>query len=311
MQRLKFFLKTVKRRLTGYAVRVIAATILMLSEKQAVGFARFAGNTMYRIAKRNRQRIIENLIRVYGEAMTEKERRDTARQVCKNLAVTVIESVRLLKMSPDKVRDIADENGCEALIRPLLLSGKSVMIVTAHYGNWELLAARVAQIAPLTVLARKNDDPNIEKVITRVRHFHNVRVLDRSHPAALKEMIRMGCEGGHILGVLMDQDTKKVKNIFSEFMGIPALTPSGPANIAVRNLYVPLTGVLKPVANGRYAIVLNGPVPIPEKGSRDEKIQLLTDRFNSDLSALIMDNPQYWVWNHRRWRHSPDSSNKG
>ncbi len=311
MQRVKLFLKHLRRRLTGYAVRLVSFLILLLSDKQAKALANFAGNSMYKLAGVNRKRILDNLKRIFGDNMSEDDRHKMARRVCRNLAHTVMESTRLVKMSPETVRVKADENGAEKRLHQYLQNGKSVMIMTAHYGNWELFAARIAQIAPLTVLARKNDDSNIQTLITRVRNHHGVRVLDRSDPAAPKEMIRMGREGGHILGILMDQDTKKVQNIYSDFMGIPALTPSGPASIAVRNLYVVFTGVLKPLGNGNHSVILNGPIPIPDTGDKNRDIQHLTDRFNADLSQMILDDPQYWVWNHRRWRHSPDSGSKG
>ena len=182
------------------------------------------------------------------------------------------------------------------------------MIITAHYGNWELFAARMAQIAPLTVLARKNDNPRIESMIAHIRIKHSVRVLDRSDSGTPREMMRMGREGGHIVGILVDQDTIKVQGVFSEFMGLPALTPSGPAAIALRGFFTTFIGVLKPMDNHKHKIILKGPISIPEDGNREQNIQHLTDVFNQHLSDIILEEPLYWVWNHRRWRHRPETS---
>jgi Kdo2-lipid IVA lauroyltransferase/acyltransferase len=307
MPGLKPFLKTFRRRLTGFVVRPAAWVIVRLPQKQADAVARFLGGAMYRLSRTTRERIVSNLSMVYGGSMSDRSRHEMARSVCRNLAFHVVESTRMISMTPEEIRTLVDDNNCEAILKPHLEAGRSIMIITAHYGNWELLAARIAQIAPLTVLARKNNNHHIETLITRIRETHGIRVLDRSDPKAPKEMIRMGREGGHILGVLMDQDTARIQGVFSDFMGIPALTPSGPASIAVRDLFRVFIGVLKPTGHHAHMVCLNGPVPIPREGSREENIRTLTNTFNRALSSLILEEPQYWVWNHRRWRHRPET----
>lgn len=307
MPGLKRFLKKIRRRLTGYIVRPAAWGIVRLPQAYADAVAEFLGNAMYRVSRTTRERILKNLSLVYGNSMSDRSRYELARRVCRNLAIHVVESTRMVTMTPDQIRTLVDDNNCETILRPHLDAGRSIMIITAHYGNWELFAARIAQIAPLTVLARKNNNHHIESLITRIREKHGIRVLDRSDPKAPKEMIRMGREGAHILGVLMDQDTARIQGVFSDFMGIPALTPSGPASIAIRDLFTVFIGVLKPTGHHAHTVYLEGPVPIPRDGSRDDNIRNLTDTFNRAIGRLIVEEPQYWVWNHRRWRHRPET----
>ncbi|MGB3977205.1 MAG: hypothetical protein WBM02_08975 [bacterium] len=308
MPRLKLLWKAFKRRSIGIIVLSVAYIIARVPQKYADFLARFLGKAVYRLSKKTRERILNNLILVYGDSMDEHVRHEMALKICLNLAFHIVESVRLAVIGPEMVRMMIDDNQCEEILNAHLEAGKSIMIVTAHYGNWELFAARIAQIAPLTVLARRNNNPYIEAAIARAREKHRVRVLDRSDPGTPREMIQMGHEGGHIVGILVDQDTIKIQGIFSNFMGLPALTPSGPAAVAIRQLFTVFIGVLKPIADHKHKIILNGPIPIPTNGSREQKIQLLTDIFNQHLSDIILEDPLYWVWNHRRWRHRPEAS---
>lgn len=273
--------------------------------------AHFLGSGMYYLDSVDRRIILQNLQRIFGSEMSLETRRNFARNVCRNLSVSAMEAIRLRSKSSDEIKRMADDAGFEARVLDAFKRQRSIMIVTAHYGNWELFAARVALMGPLTVLARKNPNSRIERVIQDIRDRNNVRVIDRSDPTAPREMIRMGREGGHIIGILMDQDTVRIQSIYSKFMGHTALTPSGPASIAIRDLYDIYIGVLRPTGSNNHRFVMHGPVDIPPVKNRSDGVEKLTGIFNEHLSEIILEAPEYWVWNHRRWRHQPDPDREG
>ncbi|MBN1297173.1 hypothetical protein JXA80_10365 [bacterium] len=297
--------RSMRRRLMGDVIWIVTRIINGLSDSVTRRLASFLGQSMYIFSVTDRKRILDNLERIFGTTQPEQSRKKLARSVCIHLAQAAIEAIRLQSKEPNEIRSTADDAGFETAAKESFQRGRSIMIITAHYGNWELFAARVALIGPLTVLARKNPNPKIERLIQDIRDRNRVRVIDRSDPAAPREMIRMGHEGGHILGILMDQDTTRIQGIFSPFMGIPALTPSGPASIAIRGLYDVYVGMLRPLPDGHHVFDLDGPLPIPNIADRSEGIQRLTDLFNAALSEKILRAPEYWVWNHRRWRRRP------
>ncbi len=299
--------KKIRRLLAGWLVVLITRFVTSLSEAQAKRIASVLGQLLFRISRASRQQIQENLRLVYGDSMTDNERFKMSQESSKNLATMAIEAMRLPLLTPEEVWEKIDDNGVVSTLKECLEKGRNVMIITGHYGNWELFAAYISQIAPLTVLARRNDNDHIEEIIRRIRASHKVRILDRSDSGAPREMLRMGKEGGHILGILMDQDTTRIQGVFSEFMGIPALTPSGPASIAIRDDFDLFVIVLKPIGNGKHKLIARGPIMAPLDGSREQRILSLTNLFNHHLSEVILDDPQYWVWNHRRWRRKPDS----
>lgn len=302
--------RSMRRYIAGKAVALAVLLLNRLPSGSAQKFGQFLGVAMFRLSPTDRRRIEQHLKLIFKDKMTDSMISTTARKVCINLATSAVEAVRLRSMSKDEISDCIEDHNFSSRIEDVFARGRSMMIITAHYGNWELFAARMAQLGKLTVLARKNNNPRIEKVIHETRQLNNVRVLDRSDPAAPREMIKMGREGGHILGILMDQDTSRIQGIFSPFMGVSALTPSGPASIAIRDLYDVYVAVLHPLGDGKHEFVFDGPLQIPGLGNRETRIQATTDLFNNCLSRIILADPQHWVWNHRRWRRKPNPEAK-
>ncbi|MCD4653043.1 hypothetical protein K8T06_03820 [bacterium] len=308
MLSLKKTIKRFRRFIAGLLASGSVEFINLLNKQFSIKLADGLGWIMYNFSKKDRERILENFDRVFGTSLTYQEKTLLGRRVCQNLARSAIEAIQIRDMSSDDIQAAIDDNNFANKINEIFKAGRSIMMITGHYGNWELFAARVAQMGPLTVLARKNSNPRIEKIIQNVRDKSEIHVLERSDPRTPREMIQMGKKGGHILGILMDQDTSRIQGIFSPFMNMTALTPSGPASIGIRDLYEIYVAVLRPIKNGRHEFIIEGPIKIPEEGDRTSKIQQLTDRFNAILSRIILEAPEYWVWNHRRWRHQPEDT---
>ncbi|HPQ40399.1 MAG TPA: hypothetical protein PLV45_08495, partial [bacterium] len=172
--------RTPRRCLAGLFASGAVGFLNTLGDAPAYHLARLLGTGMYYLSFSDRRVIPQNLERIFHTTMPEAQRRQLARKICRNLAVSAMEAARLRRKSPEDIRAMADDNGFEDNVRTSFQRNRSIMIVTAHYGNWELFAARVALMGPLTVLARKNSNPRIERVIQNIRDRNHVRVIDRS-----------------------------------------------------------------------------------------------------------------------------------
>lgn len=95
MPRLKLLWKAFKRRSIGIIVLSVAYIIARVPQKYADFLARFLGKAVYRLSKKTRERILNNLILVYGDSMDEHVRHEMALKICLNLAFHIVESVRL------------------------------------------------------------------------------------------------------------------------------------------------------------------------------------------------------------------------
>ena len=118
--------------------------------------------------------------------------------------------------------------------------GKGVMMLTAHFGNWEVLAAWMAQNGyPMKGIGTSLFDPRLDKILVETRKLAGITNIARGK--ATRDILRTLKKGGAI-GMLIDQDTK-VKSTFVNFFGHPASTPTGPTVLA-RKFKVPIIPVL-------------------------------------------------------------------
>ena len=121
----------------------------------------------------------------------------------------------------------------EHFIDEALASGRGTLIFTAHCGNWEWLAATVTLLGhPLTVLQRERDEPDLNRFIMRMRSRFGMRTIGRKTETSALEMFR-ALRKGELLAFLIDQNIR-AESVKVPFFGRPALTPVGPARLAVR-----------------------------------------------------------------------------
>ena len=103
----------------------------------------------------------------------------------------------------------------------------------------------------------------------------------------------------------MDQNTSLQEGIFVDFFGIPAATTTSVALFALRTDAPVLPGYLTPMRNGRYRIKFLKPIEVMRTGDMNHDLQVNTRRFNAVLEEIICEQPESWLWGHRRWKNQP------
>ena len=267
------------------------------------------GTWAFHLLKKHRENAIEHIRIGLGDALSPSERYRLAKASFRNLGRCALENLKCLSCRPEIVDELVDPGDVEETLQACFRRNRSVLIVTGHYSNWELFAMRMARIAPLAVLAKRNTEPVLQRRIDAFRDRMKILVLDRDDPATSRRLRRLSREGGWILGILMDQDTR-VRSIFSPFLGVPARTPSGPAAMAVKGWFDVCAGFIVRDDSGRYRLKVKGPLDIIRTGDKTADIQVNTDRFNEFIGDQIRERPEQWVWIHRRWRHRPEAEGK-
>ena len=181
-----------------------------------------------------------------------------------------------------------------------LARGRGVIAITGHVGNWELLAAEMAQRGyPATVVARRVKDERFQALVGELRHENGLVVLDRDSPSFVQD-VRAELEKNRIVALLIDQDTRGA-GVWVPFFGRPARTPPGAAVLALRKQAAVIAIFIERRPNGGHRITVQ-PIEPVEGGSRDRVIAL-TARMTEAIEAQIRHNPVEWVWWHERWRH--------
>ena len=179
----------------------------------------------------------------------------------------------------------------------------SIIIITGHLGNWELIPAYFVSVGLHGgVVARRVYYEKYERLLSRLRLSKGFRVFyrDESPRAILKTL-----KNNEVVGILADQDVRKLDGVFVEFFGRPAYTPTAPVLIAMKT-GAPLIPA-RIVREGRkHRIVVDEPIPLRRSGDREADLVHNTQAWSRVIERYIREHPDQWVWMHRRWRTRPE-----
>jgi KDO2-lipid IV(A) lauroyltransferase len=209
--------------------------------------------------------------------------------------------VALLKFStltPDQMRARIEYDGDDR-VRAALAEGKGVIIVTGHFGHWELNGLGHALALPrLAVLARPLDNPLLHAFLERVRTMTGNRVIYRQ--GAMRHVLR-ALQRNETVAILIDQHILGADAVRVDFFDRPVSTTSAVAALALRTGAALVPAFALPLADGRYRLVYDHPVELPPASSADP-VRELTQRCTDVLEMYVRRHPHLWLWMHRRWR---------
>ncbi len=281
-----------------YLARFAIFFFYLLPSNVGLFIAGKIGLLAYFILKEYRDITLRNLRGALGKERTEKELGRIARRVFENLSKNAFELVRSPRINTKNIDRIVEfENG--EILDAAFAKGKGVIIITAHFGNWELMAAtlRIKGYPGVTVGRRIYFD-KYDRYLNRLRRSKDVNVIYRDEsPRKILKVLK----GNRIVGIVADQDVDSVEGVFVDFFGMSAYTPAGPAALAKVSgaALIPVFIVRK---NGRHTLVIEKPIELDDTGDKDKDVVSNTQKWSSVVESYIRRYPEQWVWMHRRWK---------
>jgi len=226
----------------------------------------------------------------------------TVRRVFLNLGRAAAEILVARRIGIEAFARRVTVEGEEHLLASLA-DGRGVLAVTAHFGNFELLAALVARRCDLKVVGKRPQEGDATDLVTETRAGFGVETISQTNPRGILRALR----GGAVVGLLPDQDIDRLEGIFIPFFGRPAYTPTGPATMsfATGAPIVPL--FLRREGRTRHRLVYHPPIRPDRDADRDAEVRRLTVEWSAVVEEEIAARPDLWVWFHRRWETTPES----
>ena len=254
----------------------------------------------HRLLTRRRRIAEENIARALGDPSP----RALARRAFEQLGRSFLEFLALPAQSPESLLARIAFEGFEPAFERAR-RGQGAIMITAHFGNWELLGAAVAvKTGRVKYLLPAQTNPWADAYLNDVRRRLGIEPLQigfgmRSGLRALRE--------GAFIGMLPDQDARKV-GLHVPFLGRLASTHTAPARLAIRAGAPIMVALLTREGPGRFRARLRR-ILTPDPGAPESaEVERLTRLMNEAIEEGIRERPDHWYWIHRRWKTPPPTT---
>jgi KDO2-lipid IV(A) lauroyltransferase len=285
-------------------VRLIVACAQTMTIEQSYALARALGCVAFRVDKRHRQIGQDNLRHAFGDLYSDDQRDQILRKMYDHFFMVIMEIVH----TPRKIhltnwRDwLVLQNYVPGMDRHI--TGDCPMILlTGHYGNWELVGYVFGLFGfPTVSVARILDNPFLERYIRAFREKTGQMLVPKR--GGYDQEVEVLKNNG-LLGFVADQDAGS-RGVFVDFFGRPASTHKVIALLAIEHQAPVVVGAARRIGPGfRYAFRCEDIIDPAELAGTPDDVRILTQRFTSALERLIRQDPTQYLWVHRRWKSQP------
>jgi KDO2-lipid IV(A) lauroyltransferase len=294
-----------------FAVRILNFVFGFIPISILLWVGRRLGVIIFMFNKKRRLIAYANLKAAFAKEKSPEALRAITKRVYQNMVQTFVEVLNLTKVNKGYVEKYIEIVNLER-IKNAAQSGRGTILLTAHFGDWELLSLTSSVVGfPIMVLVREQKMKRLNELLNRLRESNGCKVIRKGMD--VKNLLRSLREK-NIVGILADQDAGK-NGMFVDFFGRPTSSHSGTMEIAKRtdslvlpNFIVRTQGPYHKVFLEEYIDFRNIPdspatTPGSEKpaGAVREGLQ----KYMSLLEKYVRQYPDQWLWMHKRWKSTP------
>jgi len=284
---------SLRDRLTDSAYALGWSVVCKVPESWARGAFQFGADIAWRRQGHQVQVLEANLRRVTGPSATGKELRALSRQTMRSYARYWLEAFRLPTIGQDRIQADMLVSGEEELQRNLA-AGRGVIIALPHTGNYELAGAWIIGrgVGKFTTVAERLKPESLFQRFLEFREGLGMEVLPASGGDSRFGVLAQRLRAGGLVCLVSDRDVTG-RGIEVEFFGEQARMMAGPAALAVQTGAALLPTTLWFEGAGWRAHICDE-VPVPETGTRKEKVAAMTQAVARVYEDGIRAHPQDW-----------------
>ncbi len=285
-------------------VRGLVCALQALPTTAAFALARGLGWLVYRVDKRHRNVAVENLQFAFPDLAQSPSEIDRLVRGCYHHLATLIVEIAILprKLHVQNWRSYATlVNG--GTVVGGLLDRRPLLIVTAHFGNWEMAGYALGAFGFKTyAIARVLDNPHLERFLKRFRQGTGQTIIAKK--ADFDRLSAVMASNGKV-ATLGDQDAGP-RGVFVTFFGRPASAHKAVALMAIEyDAKMVVVGVPRVGGPLDYRIVSEEVIDPRDYADRPDAIKAITQRYHAALERVIRRHPEQYFWLHRRWKTQP------
>jgi lipopolysaccharide heptosyltransferase II len=271
------------------------ALIGLLPLRAAFALGKALGFCAWAVLGKYRRLGFHNIDIAFGSEKSPREMRRLVRRHFQRLGANLLSGLKLAATPLDKARANIQFENADAAHRELR-SGRPVVLILSHIGNWELQA----QMLPAAIGYVRNStiyqplkNRYIDKHVRTLRGRAGVELFDRNE--GFQKAIEL-LRGGGAIGILSDQHAGD-QGLWVPFFGKLASTTSLPALLAKRTGAALLGSAVYTEEPGRWRISFTDRVDAP-----GDSVESMTAKANELIATQIRRAPEDGFWLHNRWK---------
>ena len=227
------------------------------------------------IASKNLKKITSNMWENYGRVFAEY------------MFIKDFRSDRLSNNITIEGKEILDEIR-EKNLKAIFISG--------HFSNFELMAMQIEKSGiNLATIYRPLNNIFLNHIMEKIRKKYICRHQIKKGIPGLKKLINLNKEG-YSTALMIDQRVSQGMKV--KFFNDKAFTTTIPAQL-VKKFNIPVVPIFMDRSNN---INFKMKVLKPLEFSNESSIEDITIKLNEILEKMILENPDYWIWSHNRWK---------
>jgi KDO2-lipid IV(A) lauroyltransferase len=291
-----------RHRLEYLAIMIVVSAARVAPMRLVLGAGTLLGRAFYALDRGHRRLAIKNL-RAAFPVRSEPECRAIAREMFSHFGRLLAALLKFSTMRPDEMLARVEFDGEERVVQAHA-QGRGVLLVTGHFGFWEIHAlVHALTLNPIAVLARPLDNPLLHDLLESMRTVTGNTVIYRR--GALRRVLR-ALDANQAVAFLIDQHMQPADSVYVDFFNRPAATTSALAALALRTGAPVVPVFALPLPGGRFRMVYEHAVEPPNADNPDA-IREFTQRCTDVLEMYVRRYPELWLWMHRRWRDVPET----
>jgi KDO2-lipid IV(A) lauroyltransferase len=284
-------------------VRTVFAIMQMFPITWNLRTARWLAGLWPVIMPRHRQRAVTHLRASLGDTYGPAEIERLADRCLESVAMFAVEAICLPRLinafTWSKYIRLRDFD--EAL--EVILSGRGAILVTGHYGSFEVPGHLLSALGYGTVaIMRPLDNVYLNRFVVRSRKTHGLSLLDKKGAAVQAERL---LRDGKLLAFIGDQDAGR-KGLFVEFFGQPASTYKSIGLLAMATSCPIIVGYARRRGyEARYEVGIQRIIHSHQWEQQEDPLRWITQGYTEAIEQVVRADHEQYLWIHRRWKSKP------
>lgn len=257
------------------------------------------GDLLYRVSQGTRANVYDNVAHILeGTPKTSGDMDGIVRGVFHSMAKNYYDLCRVPTLSLAEIARLVKVEGWEHVERALS-KGKGVILVTAHFGNTDIVAQVLAlREIPVVAPAEHVQPEVLFQYICSLRANKGIRLIPIDGP--LFELFR-ALRRNEVVGLAADRDITE-SGIVVDFFGAPARLPDGYAQLSLRTGAPIIVGFSQRLPDNTFVVHLEPPLELEDTGDRDRDVRAGVEKVVAIMERYIGEHPEQWVMSVPIWQ---------